>query len=112
MIQNANTGDWTADLINNAITAATKTCDMVITVAGAAIKISNLYKIEAERVTSVYHEMKKQTKLATAQLQIIQPQASSEDPMEKIKKLAQLKEAGIITEEEFNCKKTELLSQI
>ena len=37
---------------------------------------------------------------------------SSEDSFEKIKKLAQLKEQGILTEEEFEKKKTELLKEI
>lgn len=36
----------------------------------------------------------------------------AEDPIEKLKKLAELKEAGIITEAEFESKKAELLAQI
>ncbi len=108
-LQNTNSGDLTVDLLSNAITAATKTCDMVITVAGSSIKVSNLYKIEAERVASVYHEMKKQAKLAKEQPQQV---VKEDGAIEKIQKLAQLKDAGVLTEEEFEKKKAELLTQI
>ena len=36
----------------------------------------------------------------------------SEDPFEAIKKLAELKEMGILSQEEFDTKKAELLSKI
>lgn len=39
-------------------------------------------------------------------------ESTEEDPFEKIKKLAQLRDAGIITEEEFQDKKNELMSKI
>lgn len=113
VLQNTSSGDWTVDLITNAITAATKTCDMVITVAGSSIKLQNLYKIEAERVAAVYHEMKKAVRLAASQPLVQVAQAAKEEsPIEKIKKLSELKEAGIISEDEFNQKKAELMSQI
>lgn len=111
VLQNTKSGDWAVDLIANAITSATNTCDMVITVAGSSIKISNLFKIEAERVASVHREMKKQTKLAVAQPPIVN-QTKEDSPIEKLQKLSQLKDAGIITEEEFNQKKATLLAQI
>lgn len=113
VLQNTNTGDWTVNLIANAITAATKTCDMVITVAGSSIKIQTLYKIEAERVATVYHEMKKTLKLAASAPNVREATTKTEDsPIEKLKKLSELKEAGIISEEEFNAKKAELMAQI
>lgn len=114
VLQNTKSGDWTVDLLANAITAATKTCDMVITVAGSSIKIDTLYKIEAERVASVYHEMKKAAKLEAAkpQVQVVQANTTEESPIEKLKKLSELKDLGIISEEEFNQKKVELMSQI
>lgn len=37
---------------------------------------------------------------------------TSEDPLETIKKLSDMKENGIITQEEFEAKKTELLAKI
>lgn len=111
VLQNTKSGDWTVDLISNALTAATKTCDMTITVAGSSIKVSTLYKIEAERVAAVYHEMKKSIKLENAK-PIVHETKVEESAIDKIKKLAELKDAGLISEEEFNQKKTELLSKI
>lgn len=116
VLQNTKSGDWTVDLIANAITAATKTCDMAITVAGSVITVSNLFKIEAERVASVYREMRTKMKGIASQPQVVQqvvePKKEEESPIEMIQKLAQLKEAGILSEEEFNQKKTQLLSKI
>ena len=37
---------------------------------------------------------------------------ATDDVVEKLKKLSELKDLGVITEEEFETKKTELLSQI
>lgn len=41
-----------------------------------------------------------------------QTEVKEEDPIEKIKKLAELKDAGIISEDEFETKKAELLAKI
>ena len=41
-----------------------------------------------------------------------QPQQSAEDPMAKLKKLADLKQQGILSEEEFQKMKASLLSQL
>jgi hypothetical protein len=38
--------------------------------------------------------------------------AATDDPIEKIRKLEELKNQGILTEEEFSAKKTELLAEI
>jgi len=43
---------------------------------------------------------------------VIEPVKKKEDPLELLEKLARLKEAGIITEEEFQEKKKKLLQQI
>ena len=40
------------------------------------------------------------------------PAAPADDPLEQLKKLNALKEAGILSDEEFNAKKAELLSKI
>ena len=37
---------------------------------------------------------------------------NSNDVLDQIKKLSELKDAGILSEEEFNSKKTELLSKL
>ena len=116
VIQNTKSGDWTADLISSAISSATKTCDMAITVAGSVIRIDTLFKVEAERVAAVYREMRTKIKGVASQPQVVQqvvtPKKEEDSPIEKIQKLAQLKDAGILSEEEFNQKKTELLSRI
>ena len=41
-----------------------------------------------------------------------QPQPQQEDPAQKLKKYAELKQQGIITEEEFTKLKTDLLSKM
>ena len=41
-----------------------------------------------------------------------QPQQSAEDPMAKLKKLAELKQQGILTEEEFQKMKASLIAQL
>ena len=40
------------------------------------------------------------------------PAAPADDPLEQLKKLNALKEAGILSDEEFNAKKAELLSKV
>ncbi|MBR5157297.1 MAG: SHOCT domain-containing protein [Clostridia bacterium] len=105
--QNATSNDLTVALLETAITAATKTCDLVISTAGAGLRINTLFKVEAERVVAVYHHYRKEAKKATAQPQVVVQQQN--DPMEQLEKLAKLKDSGIITQEEFDAKKKELL---
>ena len=107
--QNSNSTSLTGALLDAAITAATQTCDLIISTAGTGLRINSLYKIEAERVVAVYHHYKKETKMAASQPQVIVQQI---DPMEQLEKLSVLKEKGILTEEEFLAKKEALLSKI
>jgi multidrug resistance efflux pump len=53
-----------------------------------------------------------QRQLEALQQQKQQPQSQHEDPAQKLKKYADLKQQGIITEEEFQKLKTDLLSKI
>ena len=53
-----------------------------------------------------------QRQLEALQQQKQQPQPQTEDPAQKLKKYADLKQQGIITEEEFQKLKTDLLSKI
>lgn len=108
--QNAKSNDLTVALIETALTAATKTCDLIITVAGAATRIDTLYKIEAERIVAVYHQYRKLAKTAAAQPQVQVVQQP--DVLEQVKKLAEMKELGILSEEEFAQKKADLLAKI
>lgn len=113
VLQNSNSTSLTGYLIDTALTAAMQTCDLVLSVAGATTRINMLYKVEAERVVSVYHHYRKIAKSQTApQPVVVQQAAPQADPMEQLEKLAKLKNAGIISEEEFNQKKAELLSKL
>lgn len=110
--QNSKSTDLTGLLLDTAITAATKTCDLLISVAGSVTKINTLYKVEAERVVAVYHQYRKMSKMQSATPQQVVVQAAQIDPLEQLEKLAKLKEMGVITEDEFNQKKAELLSKL
>lgn len=107
--QNAKSNDLTVALLETAITAATKTCDLVITTAGAGLRINSLYKVEAERVVAVYHHYRKEAKKVSTQPQQLIVQQQAVDPIEQLEKLAKMKDVGIITQEEFDIKKKELL---
>ena len=52
------------------------------------------------------------TGAAAAQAANAKPQQSQQDPVEQLQKLTELRDKGAITEEEFQAKKTELLSRI
>ncbi|MBQ7122603.1 MAG: SHOCT domain-containing protein [Clostridia bacterium] len=113
VVQNSNNADLTGFLIETAITAATKTCDLILTVAGATIRINTLFKVEAERVVAVYHQFRKSIKTASSQPQVVVQQAAcAADPIEQIKKLKDMLDIGIISQEEFDQKKAELLSKL
>ena len=112
-VQNSQSDDLVGALLDSAVTAMTKTCDLEIVVAGAKHTINTLFKSEAERVIAVYHEMRKKLKQAAATPQVIvQQQAAQPDVLAQLEKLASLKAAGILNEEEFNAKKAELLSKL
>lgn len=110
-IQNSNSNDLLVALVDTALTAALKVCDLEITVAGAKNKINTLYTIEAQRVIAIYHEQRKGLKEKASQPQIIQ-QVSQVDVLEQIEKLSKLKDMGIISEEEFAQKKIVLLEKL
>lgn len=113
VLQNSNNSSLTGYLIETALTAALQTCELVLTVSGAATRINSLYKIEAERVVAIYHQYRKAAKTQAAPQQVVVQQAAPQaDPMEQLEKLSKLKAAGIITEEEFNQKKADLLAKL
>ena len=108
--QNAQSNDLTVALLETAITAATKTCTLVITTSGAGLRIESIFKREAERVVAVYHHYRKESKKAAAQPQVVVQQAA--DPLEQLEKLSKMKDMGIISEDEFNEKKAALLAKL
>lgn len=113
VLQNSENSSLTGYLLETALTAAMQTCDLILTVAGATTKINSLYKVEAERVVAVYHHYRKAAKTQAAPQQVVIQQAATQaDPLEQLEKLSKLKAAGIISEEEFNQKKAELLTKL
>lgn len=95
-------------------------CDLVINGEGIHKRMSGMVKIEADRIVSIFNRFKKENRSAekakeamAAQPQVIIKETQSQpDVLEQIEKLAKLKEAGILTEEEFNQKKLDLLAKI
>ncbi len=110
--QNTTVSSFTGALLDTALTAATKTCNLVIATAGAQLKINTLYKVEAERVVALYHHYRKEAKNASSQPQVIVQQQQAADPLEQLEKLSKLKDMGVISEEEFNAKKADLLAKL
>lgn len=103
----------TNGLLDLALTAALRICDLEISVAGAKERLNTLYTYEAEKAVKVYRECRRSIKESNKQPQVVvQSSAPTVDIVEQIQKLNGLKEAGILTEEEFNAKKAELLAKI
>lgn len=110
--QNSQDTSLTGYLIDTALTSALQLCDLEITVSGSVMKISTLKKREADRVVEIYHQMRKTIKEAAKQPQQVVVQQQQSDPLEQLEKLSKLKDAGIISEEEFNQKKADLLLKL
>ena len=68
-------------------------------------------QLEMEKMKASYqHEI---DQLRASQVQARpQPQQAAEDPMAKLKKLADLKQQGILSEEEFQKMKASLIAQL
>jgi|GEM_PF-949170 len=96
--------------------------DMEIhTIDSSIEKINILYSREAEKVIQIYNRYKKDGSTKEPQetshsgqeeTNTGQSAVPQEDPIAMIEKLAALKEKGIITEEEFNQKKKDLLDKL
>jgi hypothetical protein len=74
-------------------------------------RASNEYSAQNEQAQQQIEAQQKQIEALKQQPQP-QPQTQQEDPIQKLKKYADLKEQGIITEEEFQKVKADLLSKI
>lgn len=107
-IQNSQSNDLLVSVIDTALTSALKICTLQVSVAGSKENINTVYLVEATRIIAIYHEMRKNAKIAASHpAQVVMP-----DVVEQIQKLSQLKDSGIISEEEFAAKKTDLLSKL
>ncbi len=110
--QQSKNDDLTGYLLETALTSLFKQCDLEITVAGAKHKIQTLNKLEAERVIAIYHQYRKAAKQPPPPQVIVQPSNNQPDALAQLEKLAALKAAGILTDEEFQSKKQSLLEKI
>ena len=111
-IQNTGDSSLTGMLIDAAFASLFQQCDLEIAVAGSKTRINTLCKVEAERVISIYHEYRKKAKTASAQPQQVIVQQNQPDVLEQIEKLAKLKDMGVLSAEEFDMKKAELLLKL
>lgn len=113
-ITSMSTDQKTSSVLDFALTVAFKFCNIIIYVSGAQEKIQNLFTYEAERVVRVYQEYRRSIKQEekNSRQVIVQQSPPEDDVFAKLEKLNKLKEAGILTEEEFNAKKVDLLAQM
>ena len=73
------------------------------------------YGLFVQPAVKVYKECRRNIKEVSRQPQVVVQQSTpavQADPLEQLQKLQKLKEAGILTEDEFNAKKADILSKI
>lgn len=120
-------GDFLFDValtsaLDSAIDSFTKDiCDLKITANGRFISLPGLMKVEADRIIFIYNKFKKVIRLENKRLvnaqvniqpQVVVAKEDKPDIVDQIKKLSELKDMGILSEDEFNQKKKELLARI
>jgi hypothetical protein len=82
---------------------------IVVFASGNKSEIKNVAKDDGkEMVDKVRHRLSAPASVSTETSATAQPA----DPMEQLKKLGELRDAGILTPEEFEAKKTEILSRL
>lgn len=114
-VTSMSTLQQTSGLLDLALTVALSICDLEISVAGAKEILRTLFTYEAEKVVKVYRECRRSIKEEGKQPQVIVQQTAAptqDDPLAQLEKLNKLKEAGVISEDEFNSKKAELLAKL
>ena len=104
----------TNGLLDLALTAALSLCDLEVSVAGAKERLNNLFTYEADKAVKVYRECRRTIKEGNKQPQVIVQQSTptQDDPITQLEKLNKLKEMGIISDDEFNAKKADLLAKL
>ncbi len=109
----------TVSFLDLSLTLGMNPNDTEIKTIDAIETISILYAREAERVIQIYQAHKPDAATAatpeqapTEPRQTETTEPTAEDPIAMIEKLAGLKEKGIISEDEFNQKKQELLAKL
>ncbi len=68
--------------------------------------------VQAQKCKELFDILKKNNILDKIQKKANVPQSGGDDVLGQIEKLAKLKDSGVLSEEEFNSKKTELLSKL
>lgn len=102
----------TIEIDSRSITLFTKSW-----IGNLALSYSSLLALKAtipQKSESMVNEIEKQKYLGNTQQspQVILQQKNEPDALAQLEKLAQLKESGIISEEDFNAKKSDLLAKI
>ena len=106
-----------SSVIDSALDAFTKDiCELKLIAPGSFKSIPGMVKLEADRIIAVYNEFKKEIRSNEKRYkeQSAAPQQVSVQPdiLEQIKKLSELKDLGILSEEEFTAKKADLLAKL
>jgi len=78
----------------------------------AGIEQNPVFDVATSAIVFLYQQMVNARTLEAAAPQPVPQLASREDPMEKLANLKNMVDAGLITEEEYNTKKGEVLSQM
>lgn len=115
-VQNTNDSSLTGMLFDAVWSSVFKDSDLKISAIGSYMTIKGMKKIEADRIVAIYNAFKKDIKKFDRDARMLQSQAlvqqEQPDILDQLEKLGKLKEAGILTEEEFNQKKASLLEKL
>ena len=106
IIRYGQSGHGSAQQSPNAITFASKPGTMV------AARVAALLEMIAEAHGYRGNQPPPPAQLPAPQTAPAEAGADADDPIEDIRKLGELREAGLVTDEEFLAKKTELLKRI
>lgn len=88
---------------------------MVIFASGNKAEISNVAKDDGKEMVDLIRARLSAPKESAPQQIVVQaaaPASAQPDVMDQLKKLADLHAAGVLTDEEFSAKKTELLGRL
>ena len=81
---------------------------IVVFASGNKAEIQNVNKTDGKRIVDILR-----ARLSGPSPQTPQPSATgTTDPMEQLRKLAELRDAGVVTPEEFESKKAEILARM
>ena len=76
--------------------------------SGTKAEITNMQHGQADSITRAFHQLRREMQTTPATHTVAPPP----DPMEQLQKLAQLRDQGILTADEFEAKKAEILKRM